>query len=155
MEPDESTTGSNPNRPRSVPPPLPIPVHAGGWIVVGTFPSHAQWHSARKALSRHGIAVQMQTADGDNAGVDLLVMHTEAEWARDLLARGDEGPADGPTGGFPLHDGTVTPVSQDYVRAMPVQAGLTESQRANYSAAIIVLWIILAVILILMVMAMF
>jgi hypothetical protein len=97
----------------------------------------------------------MRTADGDNAGVDLLVMHTEAEWARDLLARGDEGPSDGPTGGFPLHDGTVTPVSQQQIRAEPVQRGLTESQRANYSAAIIVLWIVLAVILVLMAMAIF
>ena len=126
MEPGESLTGSNPDRPRSVPPPQPIPSPTGGWIVVGSFPSHAQWHSARKALSRHGIAAQMRTGDGDNAGVDLLVMHTEAEWARDLLARGDEGPSDGRPVGLPLHDRTVTPVSQDHVRAMPVQGGLTD-----------------------------
>ena len=69
--------------------------------------------------------------------------------------RGDEGPSDGPTGGFPLHDGTVTPVSQEHVRAMPVQGGLTDAQQANYSAAIIVLWIVLAVILVLMVVAIF
>ena len=73
----------------------------------------------------------------------------------DLLARGDEGPSDAPTGGFPLHDRTVTPVSQEHVRAMPVQGGLTESQRANYSAAIIVLWIVFAVILVLMAWAIF
>jgi len=155
MEPDESTNGRDPNRPRSVPPLPPIPPPAAGWIVVGSFRTHARWHSAKKVLSRHGIAAQMRTGDGDNAGVDLLVMHTEAEWARDLLARGDEGSSNGPTGGFPLHDGTVTPVSHDHIRAMPVQGGLTESQRANYSAAIIVLWIILAVILVLMVKAMF
>ncbi len=155
MEPDESTTGSEPTRPRSVPPPLPIPSQAVGWIVVGSFRSHSQWHSAKKVLSRHGIVAQMRTGDGDNAGVDLLVMHTEAEWARDLLTRGDEGPSDGPTGGFPLHEGAVTPVSQKHVRAMPVQAGLTDAQQANYSAAIIVLWIVLAVILVVMVTAIF
>jgi len=138
-----------------MPPPLPIPAAVGGWIVVGSFPSPAEWHSARKALARHGIAAQMRTADGDNAGVDLLVMHTEAAWARDLLARGDEGPSDAPTGGFPLHDATITPVSPEHIRAMPVQSGLTDSQRANYSAAIIVLWMVLAVIVVLMVMAMF
>jgi hypothetical protein len=97
----------------------------------------------------------MRTGDGDNPGVDLLVMHTEAEWARDLLARGDEGPSDGPTAGLPLHDGTVMPVSQDHIRAMPVQGGLTDAQQANYSAAIIVLWIILAVIVILMLVVIF
>ena len=159
MEPGESTTGSDPIPSRSVPPPLPIPAQpqaqAGGWVVVGSFPGVSQWHSARKALERHGIASRMRTADGDNTGVDMLVMCTEAEWARDLLARGDEGPSDAPTGGFPLHDGTVTPVSREHRRAIPVQAGLSDSQRANYSAAIIVLWIILAVIVVLMVMAMF
>jgi hypothetical protein len=95
----------------------------------------------------------MRTGDGDNAGVDLLVMHTEAEWARDLLARGDEGPSDGPTGGFPLHDRTVTPASPEHIPAMPVQSGLTDAQKANYSAMIIVLWIILAIIVVLMFMA--
>jgi hypothetical protein len=97
----------------------------------------------------------MRTADGDNASVDLLVMQTEAEWARDLLARGDEGPSDGPTGGFPLHDRIVAPVSQEHVRAMPVQRGLTESQKANYSAAIIILWIVFAVIVVLTAWAIF
>ena len=36
-----------------------------------------------------------------------------------------------------------------------VQGGLTESQRANYSAAIIILWIVFAVILVLMAWAIF
>jgi hypothetical protein len=123
--------------------------------VVGSFRSASQWHSARKVLSRHGIAAQMRTPDGDNAGVDLLVMHTEAEWARDLLARSDEGPSGGPTRGFPVYQTTITPQSPEHLRAAPVQAGLTEAQKANYSAAIIVLWIILAVIVILMLAVMF
>ena len=97
----------------------------------------------------------MRTADGDNAGVELLVMYTEAEWARDLLARGDEGPSDAPTGGFPLHDAKVTPISQDLIRAVPVQGGLTDAQKATYSGLIIVLWVILAAIVVLMVVAMF
>jgi hypothetical protein len=145
---------NDPNRPRAVPPPLPVQPQITGWVTVATFPSHAQWHSARTVLSRHGIAAQMRTLDGDSTGVELLVMHTEAEWARDLLATGDEGPSDQATGGFPLHEAVITPSSPDQLRAIPVQTRLSESQQANYSAVLVVLWILLAVIVILMVMLM-
>jgi len=156
MEPDQSATDGDPNQPRSVPPSLPVASPAGGWVVVASFPSVSAWHSANKALSRRGIAAQMRMADGNNPGVDLLVMYTEAEWARDLLARGDEGPSDAPTGGFPLHDAKVTPASQQYLRPIPVQGlGLTDAQNARYSALIVVLWVILAAIVVLMVVAMF
>jgi hypothetical protein len=150
MGADEPPTDSEPNRPRAVPPPLPIRVPTSGWVVVATFPSHAQWHAATRALSRHGIAARMDTLQEKNAGVDLLVMCTEAEWAKDLIARGDESPSDGPTGGFPLHDARITPLSGNEIRAIPVQSRLTEAQQARYSAAIIVLCVIVAIIVVLM-----
>jgi hypothetical protein len=167
MESGEAETGSDPNQPharRAVPPPLPAPLSyrtpspTAGWTVVGSYRSANQRHSANKALSRHGIVAQMRTAAGDEAGFDLLVVQTEAEWARDLLSRarmaGEQ--LEPPTHGFPVYDPAPiqtnektsgrTSESMSTMPAMPVNHVLSERQQTTYTIWIILLWILMGVV---------
>jgi len=166
MEPDGSETERDPNLPRPVPPPLPplpavsyfaaSPEERAGWVIVWSCKSVSEWHSANKIISRHGIIARMQMSQGESSDVDLLVLQTEVEWARDLLSKGLEAVADQPTGGFPLFDTIVPTTSSEYVRAIPAQVlGLTEARKVRYTFLILALWIVVTIILLLMVWAVF
>lgn len=97
----------------------------------------------------------MRMCEGPEGGVDLLVLQTEAEWARDLIARGGSQPLDRPTGGFPIGDAMIAPAVQEVVRAIPAdEPTLTDSQKTRYSALILILWVVIAIVLTLTVLAM-
>jgi hypothetical protein len=141
------------DRPRPVPPPLSyVSSREVEWEAVVSFPTVGQWHRANRILSRHGIVARMRMGTGENTEVQLLVLQTEAEWARDLIAGGDESPAVLRKRGFPLDEpAAIAPVAQDQLRAVPVRSeGLSEAQRGRYTIIIIVLWVFFAIILVLM-----
>jgi len=133
-------------------PPPPLPHVSSGeveWEVAASFATVGQWHRANRILSRHGIIARMRMGTGDDTEVHLLVLQTEVEWARDLIGRVDELPGTLRQRGFPLDESAViAPAGADELRAIPVQSeGLSESQRGRYTVAIIVLWVIFAIIL--------
>jgi len=144
------------DRPRADPPPLPyVSSREIEWEVAASFATVGQWHRANRILSRHGIIARMGT--GDDTEVHLLVFQTEVEWARDLIGREDESPEALRRRGFPLDEpAVIRPAGADEVRAIPAQSeGLSESQRGRYTIAIIVLWVIFAIVLALLFLSFF
>ena len=116
MESGDVETGSDPNR-------------LIGWTLVNSYRTAGQWHSANRALSRHGIFAQMRTAAGDETGYDLLVDQTEAQRARDLLGR-DKMP--------------------ENRMDQPPNRGLSDRQQSTYAVWIILLWILMGMVVLLM-----
>jgi hypothetical protein len=155
----------DPNMPgESAPLPyFPAPTPAT-WVVIATFPSVGQWHSAKAALSRHGIEAQMSSIS-DDGSVQLLVFPTEAEWARDLIA-GVKTQSENQyqTRGFPIIQPSVAPTANpspqprpfdqppplprpkspvpvletDYVRTF-------NRQSPRYTVALTILWVLFVV----------
>ena len=50
-------------------------------------PSVSQFFTAKNLLDRHRIVNRMDDQDGDTNEVDLMVLASEAEWARDVLSK--------------------------------------------------------------------
>jgi hypothetical protein len=85
---------------RATPPPLPtVPAGSGvdyfharpgtlNWVVIATLPTVSQFFTAKNLLDRHRIVNRMDDQDGDTNEVDLMVLASEAEWARDVLSKG-------------------------------------------------------------------
>jgi hypothetical protein len=154
-----------PLRPGAKPPPLPpisplayraIPAGSVAWLAAASFPNSNQWHEANRILSRHGIVGRMRPAEGDMVGFDLLVLATEVEWARDLIAHAAEGADHSSrfTRGFPMDEVNIeTAADPSQIRAIPVEErGLSPQQRTTYTVLIVLLWIVLLVVLVLTVL---
>jgi hypothetical protein len=140
------------------------------WTRVATYASAGQWHAANRVLSHQGISARMATAPGDAIGYDLLVIETEAEWARDLLGRDKNllAPPQTPTYGFPVcppADTPTDPITSSQtpasaasepaaalrpIPAVPVRRGLSDRQQAAYTAWIIVLCLLAGLLILLM-----
>lgn len=162
MDPGGANFDPSANRPVGKPPPLPFAAPlayqtasttgAVGWAFAATFANANHWHAANKILSRHGIVAMMRPVEGDAVGFDLLVLQTEVEWARDLLARGhiDLEPARQLIRGFPVYPANSPPPAPEpaSIRAIPAaQRGLSLQQRTNYTSLIVIFWIVLLVVL--------
>ena len=162
MEPGDSTPDPDSNRLPELPPPPPLPYRAilpeqsVGWISVASYAGAGQWHAANKLLARRGIIAQMKVADGPDGGFDLLVLQTEAEWARDLLSGGStpKDPGDCPTYGFPISAfPKLNPEPSSAIKAVPVSdRGLTDHQKATYTIWIVILWIVLAAVVLIVIL---
>lgn len=168
METGDTQSSGNERREPAMPPPLPPPDPVDDlrapsetrWAVAVTLPAANQWHIANKILARHGITGQMRATDSN--AYDLLVISTELAWARELLqSSGKLDSVDRPTGGFPVYpeagaaEGGPAAAPKENpnpsaMRALPVDARfLTREQQTAYSAAIFVLWILLAIVAVL------
>lgn len=156
--------------PNNTPPQPPQPQtisYAGAppsqWVVIGVFPV-GKWHDANSLLRRHGIVGQMRSPP-DMDDCELLVLSTEAEWARELLRRQPD-PRVPHTGGFAAvatpsppaapPTGQALPLPPPYtgpvVRAAPLEeTGLSERQKTNYTIAIVLLWVLLGMLLVMLI----
>ena len=120
------------------------------WISIGSYAGAAQWHAAKKILSQHGILAQMKSTDDSGGGFDLMVLQTEAEWARDLLSRGSaiQNSSERPTYGFPVYNvSEPNPQQPIAMRAEPIsKPDLTDHQKTTYTIWIVALWVLFAVV---------
>jgi hypothetical protein len=66
--------------------PLPPPESAEPWVLICTYHSSAEWHAAATLLEHGGIPARMPDEPTSDGTFDLLVLHTEAELARELLS---------------------------------------------------------------------
>jgi hypothetical protein len=79
-----------------------------GWTSVASFGTASVWHQARDLLTQQRIVCRMvadpTSTRKDDQRIELLVMASEAEWARDVLQRGIPELAGTaiPPGGYPL-----------------------------------------------------
>jgi hypothetical protein len=117
----------------------------GEWLVIASLPNAGLWHAANALLNRNGITCRMG-GRADETEIDLLVLSTEAEWARDVLSKGmpQLDAQSQSTGGFPVI--TATDASEEVVpiSAVPVgRADLSRRQRSLYTVTTILLWIVL------------
>jgi hypothetical protein len=137
---------------------------AFSWAVVETFATVGQWHAAKGILAKHGIAGQMRSTDNPDGGYDLLVLETELEWARELLASAEDSQSfekmthgfpidpDSPRGGMKSAEGSGSS-RWNAMSGLPVESeDLTPDQRLQYNTAIWLLWGLLVFIVLLMVL---
>jgi len=137
---------------------------AFSWAVVETFATVGQWHAAKGILAKHGIAGQMRSTVDPDGGYDLLVLETELEWGRELLASAEESRSFGKmTHGFPIDPDPPRggmrsakesgPPRWNSMSGLPVESeDLTPDQEKQYNAVIWLLWGLLAFIVLLMVL---
>ena len=136
---------------------------ASSWAVAETFATVGQWHAAKGILARHGIAAQMRSTDDPEEGYDLLVLETELEWARELLASGGESQSfENMTHGFPIdpaeswkngRERSRGPARRNAMIGLPVGPGdLTPDEQRQYDVAIWLLWALLAIVVLMMVL---
>ena len=152
-----------------MPPPLPVGHHApppvqvgyrtaradgSSWVTVASIRSPAKVHAAIRLLSGQNILSRIGPDEGNSDDMNLQVLSTEAEWARDILARGIPeliGMAQ-PPGGFPVITVPITPGSPGVSPAaalpvMPVEKRPTAAPfGAGYYLILAVLWVLLALI---------
>jgi hypothetical protein len=123
----------------SLPPPLPprspSPPLAGvayrtapvtgdaSWETVA-FLNTAEWHAARRLLSRQGILSRVGPDSNANDDMELQVPVTEVEWARELLHgnTSDLPNAGAPTGGFPVVTTSAEPIPPAMRTDLPLRA---------------------------------
>ncbi len=134
------------------------------WAVMETFATVGQWHAAKGILAKHGIAGQMRSTDDPDGGYDLLVLETEVEWARELLASAGESQSFEPmTHGFPIDPdpprGGMNSAQQsrpprwNAMSGLPVESEeLTPDQQKQFNAVIWLLWGLLLFVVLLIVL---
>jgi hypothetical protein len=135
---------------------------AFSWAVVETFATVGQWHAAKGILAKNGIAGQMRSTDDPDGGYDLLVLETELEWARELLASGGES-FEKMTHGFPINPDTPRGGMKgaqesessrwNAMSGLPVESeDLTPDQQLQYNTIIWLLWGLLVFVVLLIVL---
>jgi hypothetical protein len=128
------------------------------WVVVASLPNPAVWHAAKSLLDGVGIISRMGGSTHE-AETDLLVLSTEAEWARDVLGKGIPGLVGlaQPTGGFPVIVGSnrggspsgaaPNPIADESgvaIAAVPVgRPSLSRRQHVRYSWIVALFWLVL------------
>lgn len=141
------------------------------WVVIASFPTAGQWHAANRILSQRGIIGQMRALDSPEPAFELLVGQTEAEWARDLLNAMADLPqrikgfpvtglttaAGRPTGSTTSADAAAPSAgAAQGMRVLPIkQPALTPVQESRYTSILIICWVLLAVVILLVVGAIF
>ena len=111
-----------------------------GWAALAAFPTVGDWHAAANILSRQGIVSRMKMDDSPQGGVNMLVLETETETARQLLHSNSisfTDPADEPSA-----PPTFLP-STPYVP--PRQNHPAQFARSRRPVIIFLIWIMLAI----------
>ena len=65
--------------------PLPATESAEPWVIICTYHSVGEWHTAATILEHRDIPARMPDEPTSDGTFDLLVLRTEAEVARELL----------------------------------------------------------------------
>lgn len=104
-----------------------------GWTSVASFGTASVWHRARDLLSQQRIVCRMDAdstqAHSEEERMELLVMASEAEWAREVLRQGIPELVGTvlPAGGFPIQP-TQTPVALSAQQTPPLLPELFRQQ---------------------------